>query len=63
MGLRLATGVDLAAACEAFGESMSARASTVERLVRDGFARWEGTRLVLTESGADLHSAISAKLM
>lgn len=63
MGLRLATGVDLAAACAAFGESMSARAPTVERLVRDGFARWEGRRLVLTESGADLHSAISAKLM
>lgn len=63
MGLRLATGVDLAAACEAFGESMAERAPEVERLVQAGLARREEGRLVLTEAGTDLHSAISARLM
>lgn len=63
MGLRLTSGVDLAAACEAFGKDPAPRLATANRLVQDGFARWDGSRLSLTDRGADVHSAISARLM
>jgi oxygen-independent coproporphyrinogen-3 oxidase len=63
MGLRLTSGVDLEAVCREFGEALAPRAPKVERLVGGGLARREGSRLVLTEAGTDLHSAISAELM
>jgi len=63
MGLRLSSGVDLNAVLREFGEALEPRVPKVERLIRSGLARYEGARLVLTEAGADVHSAICAELM
>ncbi len=63
MGLRLASGVALHAACAAYGMEPGSRLRVAHGLVRDGFARWEGERLVLTLRGADVHSEICARLM
>jgi putative oxygen-independent coproporphyrinogen III oxidase len=62
MGLRLSAGVDLAAVCERFGESLSARLPEVERLQQHALATYREGRLQLTNAGLDLHSAISARL-
>jgi oxygen-independent coproporphyrinogen-3 oxidase len=63
MGLRLASGVDLEAVCEAFGQSYAARKAFVEALVSEGLAVHDGGRLRLTDEGLDVHSAIAARLM
>jgi oxygen-independent coproporphyrinogen-3 oxidase len=63
MGLRLVSGVDLAAACAAFEQDVKAREPFVARLVSEELARVSEGRLQLTERGFDLHSAISARLM
>ncbi len=63
MGLRLVSGVELVAVCEAFGQPSAAREKTAGHLVSHGLAHWEHQRLALTDAGFDLHSAISARLM
>jgi oxygen-independent coproporphyrinogen-3 oxidase len=63
MGLRLTTGVDLEAVCRDFGQDFAPRARVVEHLVAGGLARREGGRVVLTDAGFDVHSAIAARLM
>jgi len=63
MGLRLSNGIDLSGVCQAFGESLAARTTEVNRLTTAGFARWRGNRLALTDAGADIHSSICARLM
>ncbi|MDX2014211.1 MAG: radical SAM family heme chaperone HemW [Myxococcaceae bacterium] len=63
MGLRLSSGVDLEAVCEAFGQPYTSRKAFVEALVSEGLAVREGGRLRLTDEGLDVHSAISARLM
>ncbi len=63
MGLRLRSGVDWEAVCRLHGEDPEPRRAEVERLVRHGLARREGARLVLTDAGADVHSAICARLL
>ncbi len=63
MGLRLASGVDLAAVCAAFGQALAPREATARHLVSAKLARWHEGRLALTDTGFDVHSAISARLM
>jgi oxygen-independent coproporphyrinogen-3 oxidase len=63
MGLRLRSGVDWEAVCARYGQPAEPRRVEVERLVRHGLARREGARLVLTDAGADVHSAICARLI
>jgi putative oxygen-independent coproporphyrinogen III oxidase len=63
MGLRLRSGVDWEALCQAYGQEAGPRRAEVARLVRHGLAVVRDPRLVLTEAGADLHSAICAKLL
>jgi oxygen-independent coproporphyrinogen-3 oxidase len=63
MGLRLRSGVDWEAVCMRYGQSPEPRRAEVARLVRHGLARLEGARLVLTDAGADVHSAICARLL
>ncbi len=63
MGLRLSTGIDLEAICDRFDQPFSARRDEAEQLVTRGFARREERRFALTDSGADLHSEICARLM
>jgi oxygen-independent coproporphyrinogen-3 oxidase len=63
MGLRLRTGVDWEGVCAAYGQDPEPRRAEIARLVQHGLATLRGGRLILTEAGADLHSAISAKLI
>jgi putative oxygen-independent coproporphyrinogen III oxidase len=63
MGLRLRSGVDWEAVCTRYGQSPEPRRAEVARLVRHGLARLDGPRLVLTDAGADVHSAICARLL
>lgn len=63
MGLRLSTGVDVEAVCGAYGFPARPRREEIDRLVAKGLAAREGGRVKLTEAGADLHSAIAARLM
>ena len=63
MGLRLRSGVDWEAVCVRHGQDPQPRRAEVARLVRHGLARLDGPRLVLTDAGADVHSAICARLM
>ncbi|MDP2275750.1 MAG: radical SAM family heme chaperone HemW [Archangium sp.] len=63
MGLRLVNGVDLEAVCKAFGQSSEARAVTVRHLLHAKLVERRDGRLALTDTGFDLHSAISARLM
>ena len=63
MGLRLVNGVDLEAVCREFGQSVEARALTVRHLLHAGLVERRGGRLALTDTGFDVHSAISARLM
>lgn len=63
MGLRLRSGVDWEAVCVRHGQDPEPRRAEVARLVKHGLARLEGPRLVLTDAGADVHSAICARLM
>jgi oxygen-independent coproporphyrinogen-3 oxidase len=63
MGLRLTAGVDLPAVCGAYGVPLEPRLPVVRHLQAGGLADWDGRRLALTPAGADLHSAISARLM
>ena len=63
MGLRLSSGVDLEATCRAFGVEVGVRRREADELVRRGLATWREGRLSLTREGADLHSAISARLL
>lgn len=63
MGLRLATGVDLEGACREHGQPFEPRRQEVERLVARGLARASEGRVTLTDAGAELHSAVSARLI
>jgi oxygen-independent coproporphyrinogen-3 oxidase len=63
MGLRLRSGVDWEAVCSAYGQDPAPRRAEVARLVEHGLAALHGGRLVLTDAGADLHSAICARLI
>lgn len=63
MGLRLTNGIDLEAVCAQFGEDASKRALTVRHLLSAGMARQEHGRLMLTDAGMDVHSAIAARVM
>ncbi|MFY0564408.1 radical SAM family heme chaperone HemW [Archangium lansingense] len=63
MGLRLRSGVDWETVCTRYGQDPEPRRKEIARLVQHGLARLEGPRLVLTEAGADVHSAISARLL
>jgi oxygen-independent coproporphyrinogen-3 oxidase len=63
MGLRLRSGVDWEAVCAHYGQFPEPRRVEVARLVQHGLARLEGRRLVLTDAGADVHSAICARLI
>jgi oxygen-independent coproporphyrinogen-3 oxidase len=63
MGLRLRSGVDWEAVCAAYGQQPEPRRVEVARLVEHGLAVLQGARLVLTDKGADLHSAVCARLI
>jgi len=63
MGLRLRTGLSLAAACRAYGVDPAPRLEEATRLVAGGFAQWEGERLRLTPRGLDLHGEVVARLL
>ncbi|HYH97150.1 radical SAM family heme chaperone HemW [Hyalangium sp.] len=63
MGLRLRSGVDWEAVCTAYGQDPAPRRAEVSRLVEHGLATLQGGRLVLTDAGADLHSAVAARLI
>ena len=63
MGLRLSTGVDIGAACAQFGVDSRDRLQKVELFAQRGLMKKLGTRWALTDEGADVHSAISARLM
>ena len=63
MGLRLTSGIDLQAICENFQQPFTPRRDEAERLVAGGFARRQDGRYALTDSGADLHTEIAARLM
>ncbi|AGC42535.1 oxygen-independent coproporphyrinogen III oxidase [Myxococcus stipitatus DSM 14675] len=63
MGLRLVSGVDWEAVCERYGQPVEPRRAEVARLVEHGFATLTGGRLALTEKGADVHSAVCARLL
>ncbi|HEX8823549.1 MAG TPA: coproporphyrinogen III oxidase, partial [Archangium sp.] len=45
------------------GQDPEPRRKEIARLVQHGLARLDGRRLVLTDAGADVHSAISARLL
>ena len=63
MGLRLGSGVDIAAVCEQFGVDPRDRLGKAKLFEDRGYMRRIGTRWALTDEGADVHSAISARLM
>jgi oxygen-independent coproporphyrinogen-3 oxidase len=63
MGLRLVSGVDWEAVCERYGQPVATRRAEVARLVEHGFATLRDGRLALTEKGADVHSAVCARLL
>ncbi len=63
MGLRLTSGVNLEAACAHFGQDARKRDVTVRHLLSAGMARMFEGRLVLTDEGMDVHSAIAARVM
>ncbi|QSQ20083.1 radical SAM family heme chaperone HemW [Pyxidicoccus parkwayensis] len=63
MGLRLVSGVDWEAVCERYGQPVEPRRAEVARLVEHGFATLKDGRLALTEKGADVHSAVCARLL
>jgi putative oxygen-independent coproporphyrinogen III oxidase len=63
MGLRLRLGVDWEGVCAAYGQDPEPRRAEVARLVEHGLAELRGGRLILTDAGADLHSAIAARLI
>jgi putative oxygen-independent coproporphyrinogen III oxidase len=63
MGLRLTSGVDLAAVARDFGRPLPPRAAIVDRLCREGLAQRHDGRLRLTSRGLDVHSAIAAAIL
>ncbi|WNG44403.1 radical SAM family heme chaperone HemW [Archangium minus] len=63
MGLRLRSGVDWEAVCVRYGQDPAPRRAEISRLVQHGLARLDDRKLVLTDAGADVHSAISARLL
>jgi len=63
MGLRLVSGVDWEAVCARYGQPVEPRRAEVARLVEHGFATLRDGRLALTEKGADVHSAVCARLI
>ncbi len=63
MGLRLSSGIDLEAVCAHFDRPYEPRRVELERMLSQGLARRDGPRIALTSRGADLHSAICARLM
>lgn len=63
MGLRLSSGIDLELACSEAGEEFRSRREFAEQLLARGLLERRGRRWAVTDAGADLHSAISARLM
>jgi putative oxygen-independent coproporphyrinogen III oxidase len=63
MGLRLSSGVDIEAVCREYGQPVESRRKVSEALVRDGFAEHVHGRFRLTPKGANVHSAICARLL
>jgi oxygen-independent coproporphyrinogen-3 oxidase len=63
MGLRLSSGVDLEGVCAEFGEEFRRRSEIAKELLARGLLERRERRWALTDAGADLHSAISARLM
>ncbi|XXF79221.1 radical SAM family heme chaperone HemW [Myxococcaceae bacterium GXIMD 01537] len=63
MGLRLRGGVDWEAVCARYGQDPEPRRVEIARFVDRGLAVVKDGRLSLTDAGADLHSAISARLI
>jgi putative oxygen-independent coproporphyrinogen III oxidase len=63
LGLRLASGVDVARLCALAGKPLAARAGTVRLLVGHGLATERDGRLALTPRGLDVHSAVCARLL
>jgi oxygen-independent coproporphyrinogen-3 oxidase len=62
-GLRLVEGLDLAALDALCGTNASTRhAARLTRLSADGFLRWDGRRVALTDRGLDMHTAIATDL-
>jgi putative oxygen-independent coproporphyrinogen III oxidase len=61
-GLRLASGLDLAALEDDLGIPVRKRyAAQIDRLRREGLAEGEGAVLRLTEAGLDLHSEVALR--
>jgi putative oxygen-independent coproporphyrinogen III oxidase len=61
-GLRLASGLDLAALEDDLGIPVRSRfASQIDRLRREGLAELDGPTLRLTDSGLDLHSEVALR--
>jgi oxygen-independent coproporphyrinogen-3 oxidase len=63
MGLRLRSGVDWEALFRTYGEDPAPKRAEVARLVAHGLATLQGPRLTLTDAGADVHSAVCARLL
>ncbi len=63
MGLRLTNGIDVLAACDAFGKPRGSRDRFLDELVARKLASIENGRIALTQSGMDLHSEIAARLI
>jgi putative oxygen-independent coproporphyrinogen III oxidase len=63
MALRLRSGVEWEALLAAYGEDPAPRRPEVQRLVQHGLATLSGPRLTLTDAGADVHSAVCARLI
>jgi oxygen-independent coproporphyrinogen-3 oxidase len=62
-GLRLTEGLDLVALDALCGTDTNRKhRKTIERYAADGFARWDGQRLTLTNRGLEMHTAIASAL-
>jgi oxygen-independent coproporphyrinogen-3 oxidase len=59
MGLRLSSGIDLEAVAREYGRTVP----PLDVYLKGGLATLEGAQFVLTPAGADVHSAISARLI
>jgi putative oxygen-independent coproporphyrinogen III oxidase len=63
MGLRLASGLELEAACRAFGVPFEPKRQRAQALVERGLLALQDGRYRPTDEGFDLHSAVAAWLM
>ncbi len=63
MGLRLLSGLDLAAWALQSDRAWAPLEATAAKLVAEGLANWRAGRLALTPRGFDVHSSVVAALM